>query len=695
MAPGVDRPRGIPQVRAAARVVAGCLAAAVGLFGAPGPFAPLPARALPAIIQVTTTSDDEFPADGLCSLRAAILASNVGGYAGYCDAGTAEQDSIRFNIGSGVPVINVGSSLPTITYPVTIRGNTGGATRVQLHGPGSGAGLTIFGGADGSSIRSLVIDNFSDGISVSAGVTITGSIVGPNSGNGIYATGGGVQIGGTTGVTLGGPCTGDCNLVSGNGNAGLYLAAGGTVQGNFIGTTASGTAANGNNQGILVSSGAWTIGGASVAARNVVSGNTNDGLYLNACLGCSIQGNFIGTNAAGTTAIANGSAGLAMDQSSTTTISGNVISGNGGSGIELLETVDVTIQGNRIGTTAGGSAGLGNGGAGVFLETAFPGPQGTLIGSATDAAAANVIAFNTGAGVRIEGMQSKYNEVRRNSIHDNGGAGISLESSANESIAAPSITSLGPITGTACPGCAVDIYSDSADEGRIFEGSVTANGTGQWSYPSLVSGPKVTATNTDTFHNTSAFSTPVAFPLPPFTDIANSPFRLDIEWLYGQGITTGCQATRYCPSDPVTREQMASFLSRMFSLPSTATDYFTDDEASIHEANINKLAAAGITTGCTATTFCPRALVTRAQMASFLVRAAHLTVGAGRNYFNDDNGNLHEANIDRAAAAGIASGCGTWHYCPTGSVTREQMAAFLHRVIHPVAPPPYPAPPPP
>ena len=187
----------------------------------------------------------------------------------------------------------------------------------------------------------------------------------------------------------------------------------------------------------------------------------------------------------------------------------------------------------------------------------------------------------------------------------------------------------------------------------------------------------------------------VAAGTSPFTDIGSSLFKADIEWLYGQGITTGCQTTLYCPKDEVTREQMASFLARMFKLPSTTTDYFTDDETSIHESNINKLAAAGITTGCTTTTYCPKASVTRAQMASFLARAAKLHDGNGNNYFYDDNGNIHEANIDRSAAAGIASGCGQWIYCPNGTVTREQMAAFLHRVVSPITPPPYPAPPPP
>lgn len=181
----------------------------------------------------------------------------------------------------------------------------------------------------------------------------------------------------------------------------------------------------------------------------------------------------------------------------------------------------------------------------------------------------------------------------------------------------------------------------------------------------------------------------------PFTDIADSPFKADIDWLYNQGVTTGCTATKYCPKDAVTREQMASFLVRMFKLPGTVNDYFTDDEASMHESNVNRLAASGITSGCDTAKFCPKALVTREQMASFISRAVGLSVGAGRNYFYDDNASIHEDNIDRSAAAGIASGCGTWRYCPRNTVSREQMAAFLHRIVSPVAAPAYPAPPPP
>jgi hypothetical protein len=66
---------------------------------------------------------------------------------------------------------------------------------------------------------------------------------------------------------------------------------------------------------------------------------------------------------------------------------------------------------------------------------------------------------------------------------------------------------------------------------------------------------------------------------------------------------------------------MATFLSRAYALPAAGNDYFTDDETSTHEANINRIAAAAITVGCTATTYCPNGLVTRGQMAAFLNRA--------------------------------------------------------------------------
>jgi hypothetical protein len=179
-----------------------------------------------------------------------------------------------------------------------------------------------------------------------------------------------------------------------------------------------------------------------------------------------------------------------------------------------------------------------------------------------------------------------------------------------------------------------------------------------------------------------------------FIDTSGHMFAGDIEWAATEGITGGCGGGRYCPDAAVTRAQMASFISRMFELPASSADAFTDDEGSMHEADINRVAAAGIAGGCTTTTYCPSRQVTRAEMTSFLARAMALSAGAGNDYFNDDNGTTHESNIDRAAAAGIASGCGEWRFCPAKGVTRGQMAAFLRRVVDPVPSPAFPAPPP-
>ena len=166
--------------------------------------------------------------------------------------------------------------------------------------------------------------------------------------------------------------------------------------------------------------------------------------------------------------------------------------------------------------------------------------------------------------------------------------------------------------------------------------------------------------------------------LPEFADTATSQFRRHIDWVWNEGITAGCSPGRYCPNGVVTRGQMATFLVRALSLPPTSTDYFTDDEGSTHENNINRLRAAGITAGCSPGRYCPNGVVTRGQMATFLSRAFHLPA-TSVDYFTDDETNIHESRINRLRAAGITSGCTSTTYCPNGSVTRGQMAAFLFR----------------
>ena len=179
-----------------------------------------------------------------------------------------------------------------------------------------------------------------------------------------------------------------------------------------------------------------------------------------------------------------------------------------------------------------------------------------------------------------------------------------------------------------------------------------------------------------------------------FRDVtAANPFERVIDCLYYWDITRGTSATTYSPGSPVTRGQMAAFIARMVvqaggSLPE-GSDRFADDEGSPYEADINRLAAAGIVNGTGVGTYSPRLLVTRAQMAAFLVRAYnHLAEDAGLDplstdidFFADDEGSTLEASINAAASVGIAAGHADGTYRPREAVRRDHMAAFLMREL--------------
>jgi hypothetical protein len=114
---------------------------------------------------------------------------------------------------------------------------------------------------------------------------------------------------------------------------------------------------------------------------------------------------------------------------------------------------------------------------------------------------------------------------------------------------------------------------------------------------------------------------------------------------------------------------------------------FVDDDDSIFEADIEWIAARGITRGCNPPKndrYCPDSYVTRGQMAAFLVRAMGYTDDGGGNLFVDDNDSIFEGDIDRLGTAGVTKGCNpptNNRYCPNGKVTRGQMAAFLVRAM--------------
>ena len=172
-------------------------------------------------------------------------------------------------------------------------------------------------------------------------------------------------------------------------------------------------------------------------------------------------------------------------------------------------------------------------------------------------------------------------------------------------------------------------------------------------------------------------------------DIASNIFVNDIIWLADKKITLGCNPPvndAFCPDKRVTRGQMAAFLVRFLGLTDDGGgNTFIDDDDSVFENDIAKLAAAGITSGCNppeSTKFCPGRQITRAEMAGFLTRALGLTDNGGGNLFIDDDIWIFEDDIDKLATAGITRGCNPPDndmFCPGDLVTRGQMAAFLRR----------------
>jgi len=174
-----------------------------------------------------------------------------------------------------------------------------------------------------------------------------------------------------------------------------------------------------------------------------------------------------------------------------------------------------------------------------------------------------------------------------------------------------------------------------------------------------------------------------------FVDDDDSVHETGIDLMAAAEITLGCNPpanTEFCPNDDISRGQMAAFLSRGLNLPDAGDDFFVDDDDSIFEIGINRIAEAEITVGCNPpdnTQYCPDGNVTRGQMAAFIARAWDLPA-TDTDYFDDDSDSIFEGAINRLAEAGITVGCNppaNDNFCPTETVTRAQMATFLARAF--------------
>ena len=326
-------------------------------------------------------------ADGKISLREAIAATNATRNVN----GTPNEIDFAIS-GSGVRTITIGTTgLAAITDAVVIDAWTqsgwNNSPLIELDGGNSGTlkdGFQLASGSSGSTIRGFIINRF---------------------------TGDGIEVN------------------SSNNNV---------IEGNWIGLSNTGTSASANAlRGIhAINSTGLTIGGTTTASRNVISGNTQQGIYFDNVDNSFIYGNYIGTNAAGTGDV-NGSSGnsaqsgfVLLNGSSGNTIGGttsahrNVVSGNNHYGIEIqsLTSINNIAQGNYIGTDASGLVALGNVGGGFSFWGS--GTGNVLGGNASGAG--NVIAGNTGNNVLV-GSGASGSTIQGNYIGlgSNGSTGLS------------------------------------------------------------------------------------------------------------------------------------------------------------------------------------------------------------------------------------------------------------------------------
>lgn len=165
---------------------------------------------------------------------------------------------------------------------------------------------------------------------------------------------------------------------------------------------------------------------------------------------------------------------------------------------------------------------------------------------------------------------------------------------------------------------------------------------------------------------------------PPFRDDDGSVHEVDIARIHAAGVTDGCGPELYCPGAPLTRGQMAALLARALGV-SGGRNAFVDDDGHAFEAQINALAARGIVKGCASQRFCPDAAISRGEMAALLARAKGIS--GGGDVFTDDNGHPFEADINALAREGITQGCAAARFCPDDWVSRAQMASFLVRAF--------------
>ena len=282
-----------------------------------------------------------------------------------------------------------GITIASTSNNVTIGGATASAEAVNIHDVGATA-MTISGASNVTVQNTTLKDALQQGLLVQSSAS---------------------------NITIGGTGAFQRNIIVSNGGEGIKVSSTTTttIANNYIGLESDGTTANGNGaEGIEIGTSciSCTVGGSTTAYRNIISSSNQVGVLVLSA-GTTVRNNYIGTNAAGTAARANGQQGVYV-RNSTVTVRDNLISGNSSTGVQVNENGSaisgVIIRDNIIGLTADGSTALGNASGGILIGSSGSNAvTGTLIQG-------NVVSSNTGTGVDIANAVHTGTQIWGNTI---------------------------------------------------------------------------------------------------------------------------------------------------------------------------------------------------------------------------------------------------------------------------------------
>jgi parallel beta-helix repeat protein len=313
--------------------------------------------------------------------------------------------------------------------------------------------------------RNVIAGNLADGVNVQSGASanrIVGNYIGTDvSGSIVLGTGQfGISITNATGNVVGGPEPGAGNVVAGSTHAGVRVAGsaatGTQILGNRIGTNAAGTAALGNSwAGVLLDSSAaeTLVGGMGPGQRNLISGNTGVGIHVSGSNRNRVEGNYVGTNAAGDAPLPNTGMGGVWITGEDNEVRGNLVSGNANTGVTINGGLRTVLDGNSIGTNAGGTAALPNAAGGVNYSGSGP---------ASHAIRNNVVSGNAYYGIWLTGAD--HVSVTGNRIGTNAAGNAALPNGAPGG---------GFTYGLRLAGCIDSVVGGpSAGDGNVVSGNV-------------------------------------------------------------------------------------------------------------------------------------------------------------------------------------------------------------------------------